>query len=46
MPKSRHFKTEKGYDNWLAYGHIHDVFKGGNTEIFIGGKKHKVRHTY
>lgn len=41
-----HFKTKKGYQNWLAYGHIHGVFEEtpGHQRVTIGGKPHKVEH--
>jgi len=44
MGKARHFKNEQGYDNWVAFGHIHDLMHGNHTEVYIGGKKHKVNH--
>lgn len=40
------FKSKKNYSKWLAYGHIHNVFKAtpGDQLIKIRGKKHKVKH--
>lgn len=43
MPHTLHFKTKKGYHKWLAFGHIHRVFKRRKGEkIVIRGRKHKV----
>ena len=41
------FKSKASYGRWLAYGHIHGVFKKtpGNQRIKIRGKAHKVKHT-
>ena len=42
---TRNFKSVKGYHKWLAYGHIHGVFrKRGNQRIKIRGRRHKVKH--
>ena len=45
--KKMHFKSKKAYEKWLAYGHIHGVFEEapGDVEVYIRGKKHKVKHT-
>lgn len=44
--KTLNFKTKEGYKKWIAYGHIHGVFKKhGHTNIKIRGKAHKVIHT-
>lgn len=42
-----HFKNRKAYLKWLAFGHIHKVFKekGKGQKIVIRGKKHKVKHS-
>lgn len=44
--KTLHFKTKKGYQKWLAHGHIHGDFKRveGNMKIVIAGHPHKVKH--
>lgn len=44
--KTMDFKTTSGYKKWLAYGHIHGVFKKvpGYTRVKIRGKVHKVQH--
>ena len=41
------FKSKESYRRWLAYGHIHGVFKKtpGNVNVYIRGKPHKVKHT-
>lgn len=43
----RNFRSAKGYKKWLAFGHIHGVFKAkkGNQMILIRGKRHKVIHS-
>jgi len=43
MAKTIHFKKKSGYKKWLAYGHMHKVFKG-KKRVTIGGKSHKVQH--
>jgi len=42
------FKTKAGYRKWLAFGHIHKVFKKtpGHQKITIRGKPHKVFHGF
>lgn len=43
--KTINFKTTAGYKKWLAYGHIHGVFKKpGHVRVKIHGKVHKVKH--
>ena len=42
-----HFKSKENYLKWLRYGHATGVFEKtpGHTEVYIRGKKHKVKHT-
>jgi len=44
--KVMHFKSKKAYIRWLRYGHVTKVFERtpGHTEVYIRGKKHKVKH--
>ena len=43
--KVLHFKSMAGYKKWLAYGHLRGKFKvPGHQEIYIRGKKRKVKH--
>jgi hypothetical protein len=46
MGKTMHFATKEGYHKWLSFGHIHGAFKkaAGVTDVFVGGKHHKVKH--
>ena len=37
------FKTKEDYNKWLAYGHIHHVFKG-KQPVRVAGKVVKVKH--
>ena len=41
------FRSKEAYRKWLAYGHIHGVFRKtpGHVNVFIRGKPHKVRHS-
>jgi len=44
--KTVHFKSKAGYKRWVAYGHIHNKFKGGAGErVVIAGRPHRVRHS-
>lgn len=45
MTKTVHFKTNRAYHKWLAYGHIHNAFHG-REKIVIAGHKHHVEHTH
>jgi len=44
--KKMNFKSEEDYRKWLAFGHIHGIFKKtkGHVKVLIGGKPHKVNH--
>jgi hypothetical protein len=42
--KTVNFKSKAGYDRWLAYGHMHNVFNGPGETIHIRGKLHRVKH--
>lgn len=39
-----HFKDKSGYLRNLAYRHIHDI-PDTATDVFVGGKEHKVKHS-
>lgn len=43
---TKNFKSNKAYDKWAAFGHIHGIFEKvpGNQKITIMGKSHKVKH--
>lgn len=43
---TRHFKTKAGYRKWIIYGQMHGDFARtpGHQVVFIGGKRHKVKH--
>ena len=40
------FRSKAAYHRWLAFGHIHEVFKKtpGHQKVKIRGKVHKVNH--
>lgn len=38
------FSSKENYEKWLGYGHVNHLFKHGNVNIEIRGKKHKVEH--
>lgn len=44
--KTLHFKSKKNYLKWVAFGHIHHVFKGKGTgvNVKIHGHYHKIKH--
>jgi hypothetical protein len=43
--KVMNFKSKEAYRKWLAYGHIHGLFKSkGNVSVKIRGKSHRVKH--
>jgi len=43
--KVMNFKSKEVYRKWLAYGHIHGLFKSKrNVSIKIRGKPHRVKH--
>jgi len=43
--KVMNFKSKEAYRKWLAYGHIHGLFKAkGSVSIKIRGKSHRVKH--
>lgn len=44
-PKTIHFKSKRGYQKWLAFGHLHHVFHG-KENVVIAGHKHKVEHSF
>jgi hypothetical protein len=37
------FRNYEAYRKWLAYGHIHGVFKG-RKQVTIAGEPHHVTH--
>jgi len=39
-----HFKSEEGYRKNLAYRHINGL-PDTATEVYVGGKKHAVKHS-
>lgn len=39
-----HFKDAEAYRRNLAYRHIHSL-PDTATEVFVGGKEHKVKHS-
>jgi len=45
--KKMNFKSKKAYSKWLRYGHATGVFKKtrGHVQVYIRGKKHKVKHS-
>ena len=45
--KKMNFKSKKAYLRWLAYGHGTGVFEKtpGHVDVYIRGKKHRVKHT-
>ena len=45
--KVMNFRSKEAYRKWLAYGHIHGVFKKarGHVRVKIRGRPHKVKHT-
>lgn len=45
--KAKHFKNKEAYDKYVAYEHIHHLAKdhGPYPEVYIHGKKHKVKHS-
>jgi hypothetical protein len=42
--KTLHFKSRRGYRDWLAFKHIHLPRSHGKDKIIIGGHVHKVKH--
>ena len=49
LGKKRNFKSRSDYHEWLAYGHIHEVYDDGpgRKEFFVGTKRKKgVRSAY
>jgi|GEM_PF-6397224 len=46
MGRKLNFKNKKNYLSYLGYGHATGVFEKtkGNSDIYIQGKKHKVKH--
>ena len=44
--KSMNFRSRRAYGRWLAYGHIHSVFKRrkGNVRVSIRGRRRRVSH--
>jgi hypothetical protein len=44
--KEMNFKSKEAYRKWLAYGHMHGVFKKapGHVRVKIRGKPHRVKH--
>ncbi len=44
--KRMNFRNKRTYRNWLKYGHATGVFEKtpGHVDVYIGGKKHKVKH--
>ena len=45
LGKKRNFKSRSDYHEWLAYGHIHEVYDDGpgRKEFFVGTKRKKPR---
>ena len=43
-PRDIHFKSEKAYRKFLAYIHIHRIPHRKGRYVYIGGRKHKVKH--
>jgi hypothetical protein len=41
---TEHFKSKEAYRKNLAYRHIHDIPYTA-TDVTVGGKTHKVKHT-
>lgn len=39
-----HFKSKEGYRKNMAYRHIHGL-PDTASEVFVGGKEHKVKHS-
>jgi len=44
--KSMNFRSKEAYRKWLAYGHIHGIFRRtpGHVRVYIRGKPHRVKH--
>ena len=41
--RKMNFRSKEAYRKWLAYGHIHGVFKRRRgVKVYIRGKPHKV----
>ena len=40
------FRSKEAYRKWLAYGHIHGLFRKapGHVKVYIRGRPHKVKH--
>jgi hypothetical protein len=45
--KEMNFRSWEAYRKWLAYGHIHGLFKKtpGHVRVKIRGRPHKVKHS-
>jgi hypothetical protein len=45
--KEMNFRSKEAYRKWLAYGHIHGVFKRtpGHVRVRIRGRPHRVKHS-
>jgi hypothetical protein len=44
MPPVEHFASKEKYRKNLAYRHIHNIPMTA-TDVVVGGKKHKVKHS-
>ena len=44
--KRMNFRSKEAYRKWLAYGHIHGLFRKtpGHVKVYIRGRPHKVKH--
>lgn len=44
--KKMNFRSYEAYLRWLRYGHATGIFEKtpGHVEVYIRGKKHKVKH--